>query len=107
MHFLFLELQMKRNHLTVRQMVGEAMSNMKCTGKGEWVDPSGKLVYVDDGAREGKDYKVQTILRRFYQGRIGAFCFRVLLILVFKSLPAYGVPSWSRRQQSKSLSLTN
>ena len=73
-------LQMKQNHLTVRQMVGEAMSNMRCTGSGEWVDASGKLVYVDDKFKDGgsgkdaksqKDFKVQMILRSFYAGRIG------------------------------------
>lgn len=70
-HFSDVICKMKRNHLTVRQMVSEAMSNMKCTGKGEWVDHTGQLVYVDDGAKEGSDYKVQNILRSFYLGRIG------------------------------------
>jgi hypothetical protein len=66
---------MKRKHLTVRQMVGEAMANMRCTGSGEWVDPSGKLVYVDEvqraSAEKPQQGKVQDTLRRFYAGRIG------------------------------------
>ena len=69
-------LQMKRKHLTVRQMVGEAMANVRCTGSGEWVDPAGKLVYVDEvhraSAGKPQQGKVQDTLRRFYAGRIGA-----------------------------------
>jgi hypothetical protein len=67
---------MKRKHLTVRQMVGEAMSNMRCTGSGEWVDPAGKLMYVDGEVQRAtsdkpQQGKVQDTLRRFYGGRIG------------------------------------
>ncbi len=61
-------------------MVGEAMSNMRCTGSGEWVDPAGKLMYVDGEVQRAtpekpQQGKVQDTLRRFYAGRIGKCSF--------------------------------
>jgi len=107
--------QMKANHLTVRQMVGEAMTNMRCTGSGEWVDQSGKLLYVDDVGHES-DFKVQNILRSFYRGRIGLRCLVEQHLMLRTSLLGQSFPGeendlcrlvWSRLCKAEGRSSTS
>jgi signal transduction histidine kinase len=56
----------KNKHLATNQLISQALRNVRCTGTGEWRDPKGRLLYVDDPQRT----KVQEVIQRFYNGRI-------------------------------------
>lgn len=57
----------KIRHLELGQNISEALQKIRCSGNGEWIDPSGNLLYVDDTGQG----QVQDLFRRFYSGRIG------------------------------------